>query len=192
MSYHPPTGVTPADYSSTNLTVDGYGNVTAAANGATAPAALFDHYTDAGNTSTSETDLYSDTIGKDRLHANGEKLDAEYAGVFVSSATATRQVRVKFAGTTIFDTGALTLSLSAAWTCYATLIRVSSSVVRYSITFTTEGAALAAYTAVGELTGLDLVGSTNVLKITGQAAGVGAASNDVVAKAGAVAWRPAA
>ncbi len=55
------------------------------------------------------------------------------------------------------------------------------------VSFTTEGAALAAYTAVGELTGLTLSG-TNILKITGQAAGVGAASNDIVAKMGQVKW----
>lgn len=150
---------------------------------------LFDHFTDAGNTTTTETDLYSDTIAASQLSVNGDKLEIEYGGVFVSSGTATREIKIYFGGTAIFDTGALTLSLSSAWTVYVTIIRVSGTVIRYLVSFTTEGAALAAYTAVGEVTGLTLT-STNVLKITGQAAGVGAATNDIVAKMGYVEYKP--
>lgn len=158
---------------------------------AAAIRALFDHFASAGNGTTVETDLYSDTITAGRLAANGDKLSAFYGGLFVSSGTATREIKVYFAGTAIFDTGALTLSLSSAWTAYVNIIRVSSTVIRYMISFTTEGAALAAYTAVGELTGLTL-SNTAVLKITGQAAGVGAATNDIVAQLGSVAYCPAA
>jgi len=147
-------------------------------NRANVGGAIFNHFVDVGNATTVETDLYSDTIAASVLGTNGDKLEAEYGGVFVSSASATREVKIYFAGTAIFDTGALTLSLSSAWTAYVTLIRVSATVVRYMISFTTEGAALAAYTSVGEVTGLTLTG-TNILKITGQAAGVGAASGDI-------------
>jgi hypothetical protein len=146
---------------------------------------------DAGNSTTTETDLYSDTLAANTFNANGDKIFAEYGGVFVSSATATRQIKIKFAGSTILDTGALTLTLSSAWTAYVTLTRVSSTVVRYMVSLTTEGAALAAYTAVGEITGLTLSG-TNILKITGQAAGTGAATNDIVAKLGTVEFQPGA
>lgn len=148
---------------------------------------LFVHYASVGNTTTSETDLYSDTIAAGQLAANGQSLEAEYGGTFVSSGTATREVKLYFGGTAIFDTGALTLSLSAAWTLYSVIIRVSASVIRYSVSFTTEGAALSAYTAVGELTGLTL-SNTNILKVTGQAAGVGAASGDLNAMLGIVKW----
>ncbi len=154
---------------------------------------LFDHFADVGNTHTDGTvdDLYSDTLAAGQLANNGEKIESEYGGIFVSSATATREIQIWFAGTSIFDTGTLTLSLSSAWTCYVTLIRVSASIIRYMISMTTEGAALAAYTAVGELTGLTLSG-TNILKITGQANGVGAAASDVLAKMGSVSWAAAA
>lgn len=156
--------------------------------GATGPqgvVALFDHFANAGNVTTGETDLYSDTTAAGRLAANGQKILAEYSGVFVSSGTATRQIRVYFAGTAIFDSGALTLSLSASWHVDLTIIRVSASVVRYTVRMFTEGAALAAYTSTGELTGLTLA-NTNILKITGQAAGVGAATDDIVARLGHV------
>lgn len=146
---------------------------------------LFDHYSSVANGTTVETTLYTDTIVGTTLAVNGDKLEIEYGGTFVSSATATRQIKIYFAGTVIFDTGALTLSLSSAWTAYVTIIRVSASVVRYMISFTTEGAALAAYTNVGELTGLTLT-NDNILKITGQAAGAGAASNDITAIMGYV------
>lgn len=150
---------------------------------------LFTHFADAGNGTTVETDLYSDTIAAAQLSVNGGILEGEYGGVFVSSATATRQIKLYFGGTAIFDTGALTLSLSSAWTLYASIIRASATVVRYIISLTTQGAALAAYTASGELAGLTL-SNTNVLKITGQAAGVGAASNDIVAKMGYIGFKP--
>lgn len=156
-----------------------------------APRQLFDHYADAGNTGTGEDDLYSDTIAAGQLSANGQKLEAHYGGVFVSSGTATRQIKVYFGGTAIFDSGALTLSLSSAWTIDVQIIRVSASVVRYRVNMTTQGAALAAYTSAGELTGLTL-SNTNVLKITGEAAGVGAATNDIVAKLSSVEWKPSA
>lgn len=151
---------------------------------------IFDHFATVSNGTTVETDLYSDTTIANTLGINGDKLEAEYGGTFVSSATATREIKLYFGGTAIFDTGALTLSLSSAWTMYASIIRVSATVVRYMISFTTEGAALAAYTSVGELTGLTL-SNTNVLKITGQAGGVGAASADVNAFMGTVAFYPA-
>lgn len=146
---------------------------------------LFDHYSTVGNSGTSETDLYSDTIAASTLASNGDKIEAKYGGAFVSSGTATREIKIYFGGTAIFDTGALTLSLSSAWTVYVMIIRVSSTVIRYMVSFTTEGAALAAYTATGAVTGLTL-SSTNILKITGQAAGVGAASNDITALLGNV------
>lgn len=148
---------------------------------------IFDNSVDAGNVTTGETDLYSYTMPASTLASNGEKIQAEYGGIFVSSATATRDIKLYFAGTAIFDTGTLTLSLSSAWCLYVTIIRVSASVIRYSISLTTEGAALAAYTAVGELTGLTL-NNTNILKITGQASGVGAATGDITAKLGHGTW----
>jgi len=188
------TAVTAASYGSASafptFTVDAQGRLTAAG-ALPLSVSKFDHYTTVGNSGTTETDLYSDTIAAAQLSANGDKLEAEYGGTFVSSGTATRQIKVYFAGTAILDTGALTLSLSSAWVIQATIIRVSSSVVRYMVSLTTEGAALAAYTSAGELTGLTLSG-TNILKVTGTAAGAGAASSDISALMGTVSFRPAA
>ncbi len=152
---------------------------------------IFNHYTDSGNSTTAETDLYTNSLVANTFGTNGDKVTAEYGGTFVSSATATRQMKIYFAGTVILDTGALSISASASWGINVLIIRVSSTVVRYSVSLQTAGASLAVYNAVGELTGLTLSGA-NVLKVTGQAAGVGAATNDIVAKLGMVSWLSAA
>lgn len=152
---------------------------------------LFDHYTSVGNVTTSETTLYSDTIAANALSNNGDKLSAEYGGTFVDSGTATRQIKIYFGGTAILDTGALTLTLASAWTIYVTIVRVSSSVVRAMVSLTTEGAALAAYTQYTQITALTLT-NTQILKITGTAAGVGAATNDIVGTMGNVTFVGAA
>lgn len=138
-------------------------------------------FTDAGNTGTSETVLFTYTIPANGLGVNGDRYEVQWSGVFVSSGTATRQLKAYLAGNNIFDTGALTVSLAASWEIECTIMRVSATVVRYSISMTTEGAALAAYTAVDEVTGLTLSG-TNVLELKGTAGGLGAATNDIVGK----------
>lgn len=152
---------------------------------------LIDFITDAGNSGTTETDIYSYTTGASILGANGDKIDSIYGGIFVSSGTATRQMKVYFGGTAIFDSGALSISGSAAWSLFVMIIRVSATVIRYSVALQTQGAALSAYCSAGELTGLTL-SNTNILKITGTAAGVGAATNDIVAKLGTIQWKSAA
>ena len=60
-------------------------------------------------------------------------------------------------------------------------IRVSASVVRCSCKLNLTGASTGSFANYVEVTGLTLANS-QVLKITGQAAGVGAATNDIVAK----------
>lgn len=149
-----------------------------------------DFFTSIGNVGTGEDDLYSYTTIANIFAIDGDKIKSEFGGTFVSSATATREIKLYFAGSIIFDTGALSLSLSSAWTMYSTLIRVNATTVRYMVSFSTEGAALSSYTSVGELTGLTLSG-TNILKITGESAGVGAATNDIVAMLGNISFNPA-
>lgn len=152
---------------------------------------LADHSADIGNSGTNETDLYTDTVPANAMDSNGDKLSAEYGGTFVASATATKRIKIYFGGNVIFDSTALSLSLSSSWVVHSTLIRVSPTVMRHKVSFTTQGATLSAYTSVGEVTGLTLT-NDNILKITGTAGGIGAATNDIVAKLGTVSWMPGA
>lgn len=176
----------------TNLTITGT-TLDATGGGAAGTSGNYEtldvDYTDGGNVTTTETDLFTKTLDAGELGTDGDRIEAQWAGTFVSSATATRQLRAYFGGTLFFDTGALTLSTSSTWEVECTVIRISSSAVRCSASMTTEGAALAAYTDYTEITGLTLA-NTQIIKLTGTAAGVGAASDDIIGKAGYVEKHP--
>lgn len=152
---------------------------------------IFDHYVNAGNTTTTETDLYSDSLAGSTMSVAGDKVEANYDGIFVSSATATRRVRVYFAGTLIYDSTALGVTTSADWALIVRIIRVDSATVRCGVSANTTTASAAPYCKYTEVGGLDLT-AANILKITGTAAGVGAATNDIVAKFGRVIFKGAA
>lgn len=150
-----------------------------------------DFITSIGNIGTGEDDLYAYTTEAGILNNNGDEIDGSFGlKIVTSGGTATRQIKLWFGGTAIFDTGALLYSGASNVVISYSIIRVSSTTVRYRITLTTQGATLAAYTAVGELTGLTL-SNTNVLKLTGEAAGVGASTDDIIAHNGDVFWWPA-
>lgn len=153
---------------------------------------LFDHFTDANNSGSSETDLYSDTIAAAQLSANGEKIVAQYGGIYTGSATATQELKVYFGGTAILDSGALAIgAVTAYWDISVTIIRVSSSVVRCSVSYTSNSTALSSTSSYTEVTGLTLA-NTQILKITGTSAGVGAGSDQITAKEGFVEFKPSA
>lgn len=147
--------------------------------------ALFTHQTDANNTGTGETDLYSDSIAGGQLAANGNQITAFYSGTYAGSATATSQVKVYFGGTSIFASGALAVVSASVWQANVSVIRVSTSVVRYSVTLNTPALSISDYQSVGELTGLDLT-AAQVIKITAQSSGTGAGSNLITAKFGVI------
>ena len=152
---------------------------------------LFDHFADVGSVTTGETILYTDTTAAGQLGTNGDKLVAGYAGTIVASATATREIRVYFGGTLIFDTGANVNSVGGAWNFSVSIIRESAAVVRCSVVGTLTGPVTFSFDQYTRVTGLTLTG-TNILKITGQAGGSGAATNDIVASMGFVRWDSAA
>ncbi len=153
------------------------------------PYPIADHYADVPSGLT-ETDLYTDTLAADTLAVDGDKVTALYVCTLVFS-TSTKQVRVYFGGSAIFDTGALTVSAAGSLIIPVTIIRESATVIRYAISATTKAASTTEFAVVGRLTGLTL-SSSNVLKITGTTAGTGSASGDVVATMGTVQKVPGA
>lgn len=139
---------------------------------------LFESYSDVGNTALLETDLVNNTLPASALSTDGDKLTVEYGGTFAAHATATRRIKLYLAGATLFDGGAFATASAVSWTVTSTLIRVDSGKVRLFLKFQ-YGTTVA--TSCTEISGLTL-GATQVLRITGTAAGAGGATNDIVNK----------
>ena len=162
------------------------------------PISLFNLYANIATTSTggSFDDLQSVTIAAGQLAANGDRLLARWVGQAVAHATATRQVRLLFGGTTVLDTTAYaTNSGTPNWVWDIEIVRVSSSVVRVSVlganpAYTVWSPLPFSGSAYTEVTGLTLANS-QVLKITAAATGTGAAAGDITGRSLTVSYFPA-
>lgn len=149
--------------------------------------AIKDFTSDVGNVGTGEDDLYSFTTIASTLAATGEKITAKYGGTMVASATDTRQIKVYFAGTVILDTGAITTAANSSWEINVMVIRTGTSTARSIVSFFDSGASVTNLVTETDITSLTFTNS-NILKITGESAGVSVANNDIVAKLGAIWW----
>lgn len=129
-----------------------------------------------------ETDIYTYTTVANTFAADGSKIIAQYGGNFVTVGTELTQLKVYFGGTAIWDsTGVAPSTGTTSWRVYVEIIRVSATVVRYTVSLNTTGASGYVYCMVGELTGLTLSG-TNILKITGTSTGVGSGTGDILGR----------
>lgn len=152
---------------------------------------LFDHYADT-IVGGAEADIYTDTLAASTFNVNGDKIIASYSGNFVTIGTELTQLKVYFAGTAIWDsTGVAPTTGTTSWRIVVELIRVSSTIVRYSVSLNTTGASGYVYETTGELTALTL-SNTNILKITGSSTGVGSGTGDIVGKMAFIKFEPAA
>ncbi len=154
---------------------------------------IYDHFADGSSTHTdgTEDDLYTDTTPASMFAVNGDKIEARYVVNTVAHATATRKVKVYFAGTAIYDSTAAATAVADTLDLHVTLIRESSTVVRCIVSEVQSGTIGFTSGKYTRLTGLTLSG-TNILKVTGAAAATGAAASDIVAVLGSVKWFPAA
>lgn len=147
---------------------------------------LFDHYADVNNGTTLETNLYSDNIPASAFTTNGDKIFARYQGIFTGAAASTQELRLYFGGTKIYDSGALSIGVATDnWTAEVLLIRESATIMRASVSISSDFATLFPYSAYTKVTGLTL-SLAQFLQITGQAAGAGAASNQITATMGSI------
>lgn len=150
---------------------------------------LTDFISDAANVTTAETDLYSFMVQTNTLTVDKDKITFEAAGSF-TGGTPTKQLKIYLSGTAVFDSGALGISSASDWHLRGFLIRSNATVVRGSVTLNTSFASLSAYSQQTDVSGLTLT-TTNIFRITGTSAGVGAASGDIVANQGTIDWKPA-
>ncbi len=145
--------------------------------------AAFSHFADANNTTTGETDLYTDTTVANTLGTNGDTIHARYSGTTAANANS-KTIRIYFGGTLLFSTAAQTFN-AFNWTFELWVVRESATIVRTHV-MGIWGAT--AFSNSVRVTGLTLSG-TNIVKITGQS---GTASSDITAQSGTVDWFSAA
>lgn len=159
---------------------------------ATVGGGRFDNQANASTTSTNgtENDLHTNTTAANTLSVNGDKLRARYFLEIVGHATATRRIQAYFAGTAILDSGTLTFASNTMAVIEVEVMRETSSVVRVYAGFL-PGGSTAPVRTYTRITGLTL-STTNILKITGIAAGTGAASGDITSRFSNVSWHPVA
>lgn len=151
---------------------------------------IFDYYTDT-TVGGAEADIYTDSIPANTLAANGDKLHASWSGNYATIGSEATQLKVYFGGTAIYDSNSQTTSpLITSWTVDCTIIRVSSTVIRYNVRYVANLTTGFVFTKTGELTGLTL-GNANTLKITGTSSGSGSGSGDIIGRFGSIDWKPA-
>lgn len=146
-------------------------------------------YTNANNSGTSATDLYTKTIKPNTLNNNGESLDFLVSGNF-NDATATVKLEFDFDGQIAGNTGTLNLSATGSWEAKLTLIRTSSSTARVTAKFDTPTGDVVNPTQQIDLSGLNFANPLDLV-IYATAGGGGGGSNDITAKLGRVVWYPA-
>ena len=150
---------------------------------------IFDTYTTVGNGTTVDTDLITHTLPADVLANNGDKVWVHFGGFILGHATALRALTFYFAGNVVLGSGAVNYATNTHWQISCMFIRVSSSVVRPQGCMHITGAGTRV--ASNEITGLTLSG-TNIIKVMGQASGVGAATNDILGRNGTIEFQPVA
>lgn len=147
---------------------------------------IADFTADVNNSGTGETDLLSYTTPASTLANTGEKIIATYGGTN-NDATATTQLKVLFGGTTIFDSGAVTITGTGSWKVDVLIIRTGASTARSIVSWSIGTSATAIPPTETDITGLTFT-NTNILKVTGTAGGAGGGSNDITGKLGTIFW----
>lgn len=121
-----------------------------------------------GNVGVGEDDLATYSVPGNSLVTNGQALQFMIAGTIATNVNAKR-IRVKFGGSTIFDTGAAGIPISAAidWTIKGMIVRTGATTQKCMVEMNTNNATLAAYADYS--TASETLSSASTLKITGEA-----------------------
>lgn len=147
------------------------------------PLVLAHSTTTAGNATTTETDLYSYSVPSNTLRKDGESIEFWYAGTLVAHATNTRQIRVKFGASTIFDSTAKATTTAYDFSIRGLIMRVSATSQKcITVMDTTQEL----FVITDYATTAETLSSAVTLKLTGQ----GVATNDINFELGRVMWRP--
>ncbi len=123
-----------------------------------------------------EDTLQTYTVPAGTLNVNGNALQFRVSGTIANNVNAKR-IRVKYGGTTIFDTGASGIAASTAmdWSIEGQIIRTGAATQKAIVT-TCFGTALVAVAPCDYTTAAETLSGTVVLLVTGEAV----SDNDIV------------
>lgn len=138
-----------------------------------APRTLSVQTNTVGNVGSGEDDLHTFSVPGSTLVSNGQMVDFIAGGTFAASV-ANKRIRAKFGGTTIFDSGALAISLATDWRLEGQIIRTGAATQKAICSLSTSSGTLSAY-ADYSTPGETLTGAI-ALTTTGEATN----DNDVV------------
>jgi hypothetical protein len=135
-------------------------------------------YTTTSNSGTSITDMYTYTMPANTLTTDGDVVDFVTDG-FLSDATTTPELTMQFNGSAMLGTGVITIPGTVHYNITGRIIRTSSTTARTTTVI-----------RIGDGTGKVLVGNGSfstldftsgiVIRLLGQASGVGASTGDIL------------
>jgi len=128
-----------------------------------------------GNITTGEDTLFTKTVSANSLAVNGNSLFITCSGTFANTANSKR-LRIKFGGTTIFDSGALAITTASDWKLTCEIFRSGASAQKCISTLATSSSVLISTTQYA--TASVSFGSNQIVLITGEAT----ATDDIVAQ----------
>jgi hypothetical protein len=146
---------------------------------------IFTDTTQIGNVGTGEDVLFTTSIPANTLNSNKDTLSFTMTGTITNTAN-TKRIRVKFGGTTFFDTASvIPISATITFVIRGTIIRTGATTQKCEATMNTSNSTRQAYASytIGTET---LSGAIN-LQVTGEAT----ADNDIVGEMFKVWWEPA-
>jgi hypothetical protein len=142
---------------------------------------LASYYTDATNSGSSTTDLYSYTLAANKLVNNGDRIDFKYSGELNSPTSAV--IKFWFAGGPFTPTG---ISATGKWVMEGSVYRVDTTHVRVDVKLSTD-TGVQFVQSTGDQIVSDLTSNTSIVKITGQ----DSSGSTITARNGSITYCPA-
>lgn len=146
---------------------------------------LVTNTTTVGNIGAGEDNLMSYTVPAATLGTDGNRVEFRSAGTIANSVNAKR-IRIKYGSTTILDTGAAGVPISAAinWSVSGECIRTGATTQKCSATLGTSNATFQSF--AGYSTAAETLSGTVIFKLTGEAV----SDNDIVQETQHVTYCP--
>ena len=134
-----------------------------------------------GNVGIGEDTIYSYSIDGNSLNNNGEAILADCVGIFAASLN-NKRLRVKYGGTTIFDSGSLAITAATDWSLKVRIMRTGAATQKCSVEMSSSSAVLSSSSDYSTAT--ETLSGAVVFTVTAEAT----TDNDIVGEFIKVFW----